>query len=364
MRTLTLNLGERSYSIHIGSGIRHDKRLLSKLIRGPQVMVVTNEIVAPLYLDDLLAALHDFDARYCILPDGEQNKTLGAIERIATALLEARFERACTVVALGGGVTGDIAGFAAACYMRGVACVQIPTTLLAQVDSSVGGKTAVNHPLGKNMLGAFHQPRGVIADIEVLDSLDERELRAGIAEIIKYGLIGDPALFQWLETDMHRLRARDHEALTRAVERSCRSKSSIVADDEREAGARALLNLGHTFGHAIETGVGYGNWLHGEAVAAGLYMAADLSVRTGRLAAGELGRIGALLEAAGLPTCAPHSLTVERMLELMTVDKKVHGGRLRFVLLEAIGKAVLATDVDRALVRATLSACREVPAVA
>ena len=362
MRTLTVELGERSYPIHIGAGLLGDPGLLRPHIAGRQVLVVTNEVVAPLYLQQTLRCLEGFDIETVILPDGERHKTLETVERLFDALLRRRFNRSVTLLALGGGVVGDITGFAAACYQRGVAFVQIPTTLLAQVDSSVGGKTGVNHPLGKNMIGAFHQPRCVLADTDTLATLPPREMAAGIAEVIKYGLIRDPELFQWLETGMERLGARAAPALAHAVERSCRNKADVVAADEREAGQRALLNLGHTFGHAIETGTGYGVWLHGEAVAAGMYMAAELSRRLGWLAIEDLRRIEALLSRAGLPTRPPAEMSAARFLELMAVDKKVLDGRLRLVLLRGIGTAVVTDEFPLDVLQQMLAEIERIPA--
>ena len=301
MKTLTVDLGARSYPIHIGPGLLQRPELILPHIAGGRAMVVTNETVAPLYLDPLRATLGTLPHHVVVLPDGERYKTLEVMNRIFDALLEQRHDRGTTLIALGGGVIGDITGFAAACYQRGVAFIQIPTTLLAQVDSSVGGKTGVNHPLGKNMIGAFYQPRCVIADTATLDTLDDRQLSAGIAEVIKYGLIDDPEFFAWLEGAMPRLLAREPEALIHAIERSCRDKAEVVAADERESGRRALLNLGHTFGHAIETGAGYGNWLHGEAVAAGMSMAAEMSRRMGWIDEAAAARVDRLLSAASLP---------------------------------------------------------------
>ncbi|WP_295608205.1 3-dehydroquinate synthase, partial [uncultured Lamprocystis sp.] len=288
MTTLTVSLGARSYPIYIGTGLIADPDHYRPHIQGGQVMVVTNETVAPLYLEAACAALTGLRVSTLILPDGEVYKTQDALNRIYDALLAERFSRDCTLIALGGGVIGDMAGFAAASYQRGVAFIQIPTTLLAQVDSSVGGKTGINHPLGKNMIGAFHQPRAVIADTATLNTLSDRELSAGLAEVIKYGLIRDPDFFDWLDTHLMALRDRDPDTLAEAIRRSCENKAQVVAADELENGERALLNLGHTFGHAIETGTGYGNWLHGEAVGVGMCMAADLSARLGWLSAAAL----------------------------------------------------------------------------
>jgi 3-dehydroquinate synthase len=356
MKTLTVELGDRSYPIHIGPGLLGRADLLTKHIPGRQVMVVSNETVAPLYLRQVQAALDGFEHEAVILPDGEQYKNLDTLNRIFDDLLKHRFDRNCTVLALGGGVVGDMAGFAAACYQRGVHFIQVPTTLLAQVDSSVGGKTGVNHPLGKNMIGAFYQPRCVLADTDSLNTLDDRQLAAGIAEVIKYGLIRDAGFFTWLEQNMDALLARDSEALTYAIERSCRNKAEVVAADELEAGQRALLNLGHTFGHAIETGTGYGNWLHGEAVGAGMCMAADLSARMGWIDDKALKRTIDLIARAGLPTRSPDAMDADRFLELMAVDKKVQAGRIRLVLLKGIGESVVTGDFDPEKLRETLQA--------
>jgi len=353
-KTLQLDLGERSYPIHIGPALLSQTALYEPAIRGRQVMVISNDTVAPLYMDTVCETLGDYQLEQLVLPDGEQYKTLDILTRIFDALLEKRFNRTCCLVALGGGVIGDMVGFAAASYQRGVDFIQIPTTLLAQVDSSVGGKTGVNHPLGKNMIGAFYQPRLVLADTDTLKTLDDRQLSAGIAEVIKYGLIEDRKFFEWLETNMARLLARDTEALVYAIERSCRCKAEIVAADERESGKRALLNLGHTFGHAIETGMGYGKWLHGEAVAAGMAMAADLSARHGWLDAADVARIRTLLTKARLPVDPPEEISRERFLELMAVDKKAFDGGLRLILLDAIGAAKITADYNVDLLAQTL----------
>jgi 3-dehydroquinate synthase len=352
--TLQVDLGERSYPIYIGSGLLDQAELYRRHIPSRQVMIVTNETVAPLYLSRLQQALEGFDSATVILPDGERYKNLQEWNRIFDALLERHFNRQCTILALGGGVVGDMAGFAAACYQRGVHFVQVPTTLLAQVDSSVGGKTGVNHPAGKNMIGAFWQPRCVIADIATLNTLDDRQLSAGLAEVIKYGLIDDGEFFHWLEENMAQLRARDAAALAYAVQRSCQDKARVVAADEKEAGQRALLNLGHTFGHAIETGVGYGEWLHGEAVAVGMCMAGDLSRRLGWLQAADQARIVDLIERAGLPVRPPDSLGRERFLQLMAVDKKVMEQKLRLVLLQGIGHSLVTESFDLDALNATL----------
>jgi len=355
MISLTVDLGERSYPIHIGQGLLDRPALLTPRIHGRQVLVVSNETVAPLYLERVMALLDGFTVNHVILPDGEQYKTLDTLNSVFTALLESRYNRGCTLLALGGGVIGDITGFAAASYQRGVAFIQLPTTLLAQVDSSVGGKTGVNHPLGKNMIGAFHQPGCVLIDTDTLDTLDDRQLAAGLAEVIKYGLIHDSAFFAWLETHMDALRSRDKQALAVAIERSCTIKADIVAADERESGMRALLNLGHTFGHAIETCTGYGNWLHGEAVATGMVMAADLSARHGWLARADVERATTLIARAGLPVAAPADMTEQEFHDLMAVDKKARDGGLRLVLLKAIGTAVVTADYRAHLLSETLT---------
>jgi 3-dehydroquinate synthase len=343
--TLNVELAERSYPIHIGAGLLARADLIVPRLKQKKVVIVTNTTVAPLYLEQLRSTLAGagISVLPVVLPDGEAYKTWETLNLVFDALLGAHCERGTTLIALGGGVIGDMGGFAAACYQRGMPFIQVPTTLLAQVDSSVGGKTAINHPLGKNMIGAFYQPRVVLADISTLDTLPDRELKAGIAEVIKYGLIRDPDFFAWLEANMNRLLARDRAALAYAIHRSCADKAEVVAADEREAGERALLNLGHTFGHAIETGLGYGEWLHGEAVAAGTLIAAELSCRLGWLAADAMQRIEALFVLAGLPVRGPR-LGAGRYLELMRHDKKVLDGRLRLVLLEGIGKAVV-TDI-------------------
>ncbi|PQJ96507.1 3-dehydroquinate synthase [Chromatium okenii] len=354
MHTLKVDLGSRSYPIHIGSGLLAEAALYRPHLAGAQVLIVTNETVAPLYLATLRSALTGVTVREVILPDGEQYKTLEVWNQIFDALLTARMSRDCTVIALGGGVIGDMAGFAAACYQRGVAFIQVPTTLLAQVDSSVGGKTGVNHPLGKNMIGAFYQPRAVIADTATLATLPQRELSAGLAEVLKYGFIRDAAFLDWLEAQLPALLAREPAALAHAIRRSCEVKAEIVAADEHESGQRALLNFGHTFGHAIETGTGYGNWLHGEAVGAGMVLAAELSARLGWLTAEALARVRRVIAAAGLPVAPPSDLSAERFLELMAVDKKVLNGQLRLVLLQQLGTAVVTGEVAPELLRATL----------
>jgi len=358
MQTLTVGLGERSYSIHIGSDLCNRADLLLPYLPHKKAAVVTNTTIAPLYLDALLAMLHahGIETIPIILPDGEEYKNTETLGLIYDALLTHRCERNTPLIALGGGVIGDMTGYAAATYLRGVPFIQIPTTLLSQVDSSVGGKTGINHPLGKNMIGAFYQPQVVLIDYATLDTLPDNELSAGIAEVIKYGLIRDLPFLEWLEQNMEKLLARDAQALQYAIARSCQNKAEVVGNDERESGERALLNLGHTFGHAIENGMGYGVWLHGEAVAAGTIMAADLSQRLGWIGAHDVIRIRQLFERAGLPVVGP-SLGTEVYLGKMGLDKKVIGGKIRFVLLESIGHAVMSADVPEELLRQTLEAC-------
>ncbi|HRH80775.1 MAG TPA: 3-dehydroquinate synthase [Thiobacillaceae bacterium] len=356
MQTLSVDLGDRSYPIHIGSRLLERPDLILPCLARQQAAVVTNTTVAPLYLDRLRATLEGAGVSVIpiILPDGEAYKNWGTLNLIFDALLTARAERKTTLIALGGGVIGDLTGFAAASYQRGVPFIQVPTTLLAQVDSSVGGKTGINHPLGKNMIGAFYQPKVVLADTDTLGTLPDRELSAGLAEVIKYGLIRDLPFFEWLEAHMDRLVAREPEALGHAIYQSCRNKAEVVAADEREAGQRALLNLGHTFGHAIEAGMGYGNWLHGEGVAAGTMLAADLSRRMGLISQADVDRMADLFRRAGLPTVAP-GLGYEAYMGYMGVDKKVEGGRIRFVLLRAVGEAFISADYDPKALWATLT---------
>ena len=356
MESLSVALGSRSYPIHIGAGLVDQRALYAPHLRG-SAAIVTNGIVAPLYLGRVRAALEASGARVAqvVVEDGEQAKGWPTLDRVIDALLAARLGRDALIVALGGGVIGDLAGFAAAVYQRGVAFIQVPTTLLAQVDSSVGGKTAINHARGKNLIGAFHQPAAVISDVATLDTLPDRELRAGLAEVIKHGVALDAALVVWLEQNIERLRARDRDALVYAVRRSCELKAAVVAEDERETGMRALLNLGHTFGHAIETATGFGPWLHGEAVAAGMVMAAELSRRAGMLAATDARRIEALIGRAGLPTRGP-KLAPERWRELIALDKKSAAGRVRFVLLEAVGRARLQAGIEDRVVDEAIAA--------
>ncbi len=353
--SMAIELGDRRYPIHIGAGLLSQPALLeASLPRGP-LLVVTNETVAPLDLPRLRAAFGRRALAQCVLADGERFKTLATLTQVYDALAAARINRDGAVLALGGGVVGDIAGFAAATWQRGVAVAQLPTTLLAQVDSSVGGKTAVNHAAGKNLIGAFHQPAIVVADLETLDTLPDRELRCGLAEVIKYGLIADLEFLNWLEGAMPRLLARDREALAFAIERACRNKARLVALDERESGPRALLNLGHTFGHAIEAAAGYGEWLHGEAVGMGMLMAAQTSARLGWLTAGDVARVREVLSSAGLPLAVPRIGAV-RARQLMALDKKVQDGRVRLVLLKSVGEAVVTGDYDPAALEAVLTA--------
>lgn len=348
---LMLELGERSYPIHIGPGLAADAALYAPHVARRRVVVVTNETVARLHADTVENALGraGADIRRIVLPDGEAHKTWQVLERIFSALLQARADRHCVIIAVGGGVVGDMAGFAAATYQRGVAHLQVPTTLLAQVDSSVGGKTAINHALGKNMIGAFHQPVAVIADTAVLGTLPGREFAAGLAEVVKYGAIHDLEFLAWLEAHAGQLLAREAAALAYAIRRSCEIKAQIVAADEREGAARALLNFGHTFGHAIESATGYGNWLHGEAVAAGMALAARFSARQGRIPKGDAERLVALLVRLGLPVEAP-VIALDTWLEYMGRDKKNEGGRITLILLDALGRAAIVRDTpDEAL---------------
>ncbi len=354
--TLNLDLGERSYPIHIGPALLSHGELIAEALIQPKAVIITNVTVAPLYLEPLKAGLakQGVAADSIMLPDGEQYKNWLTLNQVFDELLQQRAERKTTLIALGGGVIGDLAGFAAAIFQRGAPFIQVPTTLLAQVDSSVGGKTAINHPLGKNMIGAFYQPRAVIADTDTLKTLPDRELSAGIAEIVKYGLIGDAEFFKWLEANMDGLIGRDAEALTHAIEVSCRNKADMVSRDEREEGVRALLNLGHTFGHAIESGLGYGEWLHGEAVAAGMVIAARVSKRMGLIDAECVERTTDLLRRARLPVLGP-PLGVARYMELMGHDKKVQGGKIRYILLKGIGEAFVSADVPQDILASVLS---------
>ena len=355
VQTVNVALGPRSYPIHIGAGLLEQPGLLLPHLPQPRVAVITNDVVGPIYLDRLRRQLAGAEISVLAISvaDGEAHKDWATLAHILDALLRGRCERNTTLIALGGGVIGDLTGFAAAIYLRGVPFIQMPTTLLAQVDSSVGGKTGINHPLGKNMIGAFYQPRLVLADTATLDTLPERELAAGLAEVIKYGLSLDAALFDWLDANIGRLCARDPEALAYVIRRCCEIKAAVVATDERESGARALLNLGHTFGHAIESGLSYGTWLHGEAVAAGSAMAARLSQRMGLISPADVHRIESLISRAGLPLRAP-ALGVDRYLDLMGLDKKVEGGRLRLILLRGIGEAYVTSDFPQTELQAVL----------
>lgn len=355
MKTIQVELGERSYPIYIGSKILLEPAIFHRHVKSSQILLISNETIAPLYMEVVQKTLGNFSIAKVVLPDGEQFKTLEYVSRIFDRLLTEKYSRNATLIALGGGVVGDMGGFAAACYQRGIAFVQIPTTLLAQVDSSVGGKTGVNHPLGKNMIGAFYQPQCVIADTDVLDTLDDRQLSAGLAEVIKYGLIRDVEFFLWLEENIDLLLARDKSALAYAIERSCINKAEIVAQDETESGLRATLNLGHTFGHAIETGTCYSTFLHGEAVAIGICQAADLSQRYGWLKTEDTSRIADLLSRARLPISPPSSLSTERFIDLMAVDKKNLDGKIRLILLEKIGSATLPLYINKELLEATLN---------
>ncbi len=357
MQPLCVTLGDRSYPIHIGAGLLGDEKLYAQYIASKSVAVISNRVVAPLYLERVQRAIELAGGRVVpiLIDDGEQAKAWSTLDHVVDAMLAAGCGRDSVVVALGGGVVGDLAGFAAAVYQRGIPFIQMPTTLLAQVDSSVGGKTAINHARGKNMVGAFHQPLAVIADVGVLDTLPDRELRAGMAEVIKHGFILDLQFVAWLEANMGKLLARDRAALTHAVRRSCELKAQVVVADERETGLRAILNFGHTFGHAIEAGVGYGEWLHGEAVATGMVMAAELSARAGSLRRQDADRVKALIALAGLPVQGP-KLAIERYLELMQVDKKAARGRIRFILLDGLGRATLRGDLDIRLVRESIAA--------
>jgi len=357
LHTVQIDLGERSYPILIGAGLLGDAQTYAGLPKAHAAMVVTNNTVAPLYADQVCAALQTHYAHVgsVVLPDGEAHKDWATLNRIFDALLSGASDRKTVLFALGGGVVGDMTGFAAACYMRGVPFVQLPTTLLSQVDSSVGGKTAINHPLGKNMVGAFYQPQRVVCDLDSLKTLPARELSAGLAEVIKYGPIADMAFLDWIEANLPALLAREPAALAHAVRRSCEIKAHVVGQDERESGLRAILNFGHTFGHAIEAGMGYGAWLHGEAVGCGMVMAAHLSRRLGLVDEAFVQRLARLIQAAGLPVRGP-ALGADRYIELMGHDKKAEGGEIRFVVIDGPGRAAMRPAPD-ALVREVLAAC-------
>ena len=347
MITINVDLGDRSYPIFIGEGLLKNSELIQPYIKGKTTAIVSNTTIAPLYLEKI----HQFTANYkntdIVLSDGEEFKTMDTLGQVHTEMLTARCDRKTTLIALGGGVVGDISGFAAASYQRGINFIQVPTTLLSMVDSSVGGKTGVNHPLGKNMIGAFHQPQCVIIDTETLNTLDDRQLSAGIAEIIKYGYINDLDFIDWLDENMDKLMQRDPEALAYAIQRSCENKATIVAADEKESGQRALLNLGHTFGHAIETGLGYGKWLHGEAVAVGMIMAAELSREHGWLKDSDVTGMRKLLKKANLPVDPPKEINTERFSELMSIDKKVQDGVLNLILMKSMGESFITNDFDK-----------------
>ncbi|QCU91017.1 3-dehydroquinate synthase [Thiomicrorhabdus sediminis] len=360
MKTLHVDLDERSYPIFIGQGLMGQAELVKPYVKGKQVLIVTNTTVAPLYLESCEKAFAEFDVHSVVLPDGEQYKNLQTLNLVFDELIGKRFDRSCTLVALGGGVIGDMTGFAAAAFQRGVNFIQMPTTLLSQVDSSVGGKTGVNHPMGKNMIGAFHQPQCVVIDTDTLNTLEDRQLSAGLAEVIKYGLIVDEPFFEWLEEHLEKLLARDPQTLSEAIERSCQNKAKIVALDEKEAGLRALFNLGHTFGHAIEAGMGYGNWLHGEGVSAGTMQAVYLSKLMGLLSESDEVRIAKIFERAKLPIKPPSSkqMNNKQFLDLMAGDKKVQAGKIRLVLLKRIGEAYVTSDYPAALLEQTLTEWR------
>lgn len=356
-----VDLGNRSYPIYIGSGLLDQPGLLQRHIHGKKVLVVTNTTIAPLYLDKTISALTDGNPNVTvesvILPDGEQFKNMDTLVKVFDKAIESRLDRRCTFVALGGGVIGDMCGYAAASYLRGVNFIQIPTTVMAQVDSSVGGKTGINHRLGKNLIGAFYQPQCVLVDINTLNTLPDRELASGLAEVIKYGLIRDGEFFEWQEKNMPALIARDPSAFAYAIKRSCENKAEVVALDEKESGLRATLNLGHTFGHAIETGFGYGQWLHGEAVAAGTVMAVDMSYRLGWIDDSIVKRVDKILKQANLPTAPPDTMTVDMFKSIMAVDKKVADGLLRLILLKGpLGNCVFTGDYDRNALDETLHA--------
>jgi len=358
MESLRVELGSRSYPIHIGAGLMGRAELYRPHLGAGGVAIVTNAVVAPLYLPRLREALAGARVIDVVVPDGEQAKDWPTLDRVFDAMLAARLGRDGLVIALGGGVVGDLAGFAAAVYQRGIPFVQVPTTLLAQVDSSVGGKTAINHARGKNMIGAFHQPLAVIADVSALDTLPDRELRAGLAEVIKHAVALDVPFLEWLEANVEKLLHRESLALSYAVRRCCELKAGIVSADERESGVRALLNFGHTFGHAIEAATGYGAWLHGEAISAGMVMASELSVRAGLISKPDAARVKALLARSGLPVAGP-AIAPERLIELMAGDKKAAAGKVRFVLLEAVGRAALLGGIDERMVREAIVAAAQ-----
>jgi len=354
MKKLNLNLGEKSYPIYIGANLLSKADYLTKHITGNQVMIVSNTTVAPLYIDKVKSLLTDFEVCEVILPDGEQYKSLDRVNQIFTSLLENRFDRSSTLIALGGGVVGDMTGFAAASYQRGVNFIQIPTTLLSQVDSSVGGKTGVNHPLGKNMIGAFYQPKAVIIDVDTLDTLPNREFSAGMAEVIKYGLLGNENFLSFIEKNVDSLMNKEKSTVIDAIHQSCKDKANIVAEDELEAGKRALLNLGHTFGHAIENSMGYGNYLHGEAISIGMYMAAVMSEKEGFIDQSQVSRVKSILENCELPTRLTGKINLSDFSKSMSVDKKVLKGKIRLVLLKPIGAAFVSDDYHKEFLDQTI----------
>lgn len=356
MKTLDVPLGDRTYPIYIGNALLDTSDLLASHIPGDEVLIVTNETVAPLYLERLMSALTGGKIGNIILPDGEQYKTLASVELIYDELLKKRYSRGATLIALGGGVIGDMTGFAAATYQRGINFLQVPTTLLSQVDSSVGGKTGVNHALGKNMIGAFYQPLAVFADMATLATLPDREYRSGVAEVVKYGLIGDPQFYRWITQNSEAINQRSESALAEMVYRSCQNKADVVARDEKESNIRAILNLGHTFGHAIETVEAYKGLLHGEAVAVGMLMAADMSRRLGWLRIEEVAALAELLDALHLPTAVPKVMTVESFLDAMALDKKVSKGTVRLVLLKSVGEALITGDYPEQILQDTITA--------
>lgn len=360
VQTLNVELGEeRRYPIFVGKNIINDSQYFAPYIKGRQVCIVTNETIAPLYLNSMVGMLSSqYQVDTVVLPDGEQHKTQDTIMKIYDCLLENKHNRTTTIIALGGGVVGDMSGYAAASYQRGVNFIQVPTTLLSQVDSSVGGKTGVNHPLGKNMIGAFHQPQAVIIDIDVLQTLPAREFSAGIAEVVKYGLINDLDFYEWLEANMSALLSLDNNILIESILRSCQNKADVVGQDEKESGIRAILNLGHTFGHAIESSQGYGVWLHGEAVAIGMMLAIKLSSIVGWIDEHEVARLSTLLSVAKLPVSVPEGMSDQQFLDLMAVDKKVVDGSLRLVLLEKMGQAIVTSDVKQSNIMQSIQSCR------
>ena len=358
MSTLTVELGERSYPIHIEANILQSGTVLGPYLRGKKAVIVTNEVIKPLFADRVISALpEDTEIETIVLPDGEQYKTLESFEKVISRLLEIEAARDTTLIALGGGVVGDLTGFVAASFQRGIPFIQIPTTLLSQVDSSVGGKTAVNHPLGKNMIGAFYQPKAVFIDTQSLHSLPKREFSAGMAEVIKYGIIHDNTFFHWLEENIETLKGQDPQHMKQAIYRCCQIKAEIVEEDEKESGIRALLNLGHTFGHAIEAEQGYGKWLHGEAVSTGIVLACLVSEQKGWLTASELRRVIDLLNAFDLPVNVPEGMGLEEFVSHMRHDKKVKAGKIRFVLPQGIGQAVVTDDVTDAEISSAIEKC-------